>query len=134
MLDYLQGGGEGTADEIRKALGKKAADVRAVLKQQAGAGQIQADEQGTRGRPKIIYRALTFSPDEPLRPDPPDEKSQAELIEFDSVTGLGGFSSRNPAPRGIGAGRKAPVPFTGDRGEAPESPLVELDPEEIEQG
>jgi len=100
VLDYLQGGGEGTADEIREALGKKAADVRAVLKQQAGAGQIQADEQGTKGRPKTIYRALTFRPDEPLCPDTPDEKSQAELIEFDSVTRLEGFSSRNPAPRG----------------------------------
>lgn len=100
VLDYLQGGGEGTADEIRKALGKKAADVRTILKQLAESGQIQTDEEKTRGRPKIIYRDMAFRPDDPLRPDPPDEKSQGELIEINSVTGLGGFSSHYPIPRG----------------------------------
>ncbi len=100
VLDYIQGGGEGTVEDIRQALGKRAGDVRAVLKQIAEQGEIEVESVKTHGRSKTVYRAKTSRPHEPLRPDPTDEKSQGKLIDLQDFGGHWGFSSRNPAPRG----------------------------------
>jgi hypothetical protein len=65
VLDHLDAGGEGTADEIARALRKRKHEVERVLVAAVENGAAAASQERTGGRPRTVYRAPTFSPAAP---------------------------------------------------------------------
>ncbi|MCZ6701022.1 MAG: winged helix-turn-helix domain-containing protein, partial [bacterium] len=100
ILTFMLDGGEGTAREIAKELGKREGDVSENLKQLVEQGEIEVESVKTGGRPMSVYRAKTSQPDEPFQPDHQAEKSQGKLIDLQDLGGRWGFSAHNPTPRG----------------------------------
>ena len=101
VLDYLNGGGQGTVKEIATELGRREGDVRGTLRQLEDDGAVQCVLVKTGGAPKKVYRVLpTSAPEDTSQPEGPDEKSQGQLIELQNLGRHWGFPAQLPAPRG----------------------------------
>jgi 5S rRNA maturation endonuclease (ribonuclease M5) len=132
VQEHINSGGEGTTDDIRKAVNKSANDVRNVLKALVERDEIEAVELPTGGRPKTIYKTKAFKPDETFQPDAPVEKSQAQTLDLQGLEKCGGFSTQNPTPRGEDSVEK-PLPLlTEAQSEVTEGPP--LDPQTWPKG